>query len=97
MQVDAIDYLYQRVDELEKRIQYIRENIDKRDAERYGFISYTCISEAHSTALAAQGKHVQGTTIQLAPRPHDLIWDNLRWGLFIAEIRDEANSCAQTK
>ncbi|KAI5805546.1 hypothetical protein DFH27DRAFT_590686 [Peziza echinospora] len=78
MQVDAIDYLYQRVDELERRIQRVRDTVDSRDAEHYGFVSYMSISEAHSAALAAKGKREHGTTIQLAPKPNDLIWENLR-------------------
>ena len=78
VQIDAIDYLYQRVDELERRIQRVRDTVDSRDAEHYGFVSYISISEAHSAALAAKGKREYGTTIQLALKPNDLIWINLR-------------------
>lgn len=75
--VDAIEYLQNRIDNLEKKIYAVRENIDSREAERYGFISYPTISQAHVAAKAAKRQHIKGTTIKLAPKPADIIWENL--------------------
>ena len=75
--VDAIDYLTGRIRELEMEIKDVRESIDKRNAMPYGFASYGRIEAAHTVAYVARKKHPQGTTIRLAPRPNDIIWDNL--------------------
>ncbi|KAL8949178.1 MAG: hypothetical protein Q9222_004691 [Ikaeria aurantiellina] len=75
--VDAIDYLTGRIRELEVEITHVRESIDKRNAMPFGFASYERIEDAHSVAIGAKKKHPQGTTIRLAPRPNDLIWQNL--------------------
>ena len=75
--VDAIDYLTNRIAELEVEIKHVRDSIDKRNPMPYGFASFEKIDEAHTVAYAARRKHPQGTTIRLAPRPNDLIWKNL--------------------
>ena len=75
--VDAIDYLTDRISELEMEIKHVRESIDKRNPMPYGFASFEKIEDAHVVAYAAKNKHPQGATIELAPRPHDLIWKNL--------------------
>jgi calcium permeable stress-gated cation channel len=75
--VDAIDYLTNRIRELEMKIKDVRETVNKRNAMPYGFASWDHIEEAHSVAFAAKKKHPQHTIIQLAPRPNDIIWDNL--------------------
>ena len=75
--VDAIDYLTDRISELEIEIKHVRESIDKRNPMPFGFASFQRIEDAHVVAYAAKNKHPQGTTIKLAPRPHDLIWKNL--------------------
>lgn len=75
--VDAINYLTDRISELEMEIKHVRESIDKRNAMPFGFASYRRIEDAHTVAFAAKKKHPQGSTIRLAPRPHDLIWKNL--------------------
>lgn len=75
--VDAIEYLTGRIRELEIEIREIRLSVDKRNAMPYGFASYESISEAHSVAYAARNKHPDNTTIVLAPRPHDVIWNNM--------------------
>ncbi|KAL8916931.1 MAG: hypothetical protein Q9208_008252 [Pyrenodesmia sp. 3 TL-2023] len=75
--VDSIDYLTGRIRELETEINHVRESIDKRNAMSFGFASYEKIEDAHTVAYAAEKKHLQGTTIRLAPRPNDLIWQNL--------------------
>ncbi len=75
--VDAIDYLTDRIGELEMEIKHVRESIDKRNPMPFGFASYERIEDAHTVAYAAKKKHPQGTTIRMAPRPNDLIWKNL--------------------
>ena len=75
--VDAIDYLTDRITELEMEIKHVRESIDKRNPMPFGFASYERIEDAHTVAYAAKKKHPQGTTIKMAPRPNDLIWKNL--------------------
>ncbi|KAI9738904.1 MAG: hypothetical protein M1818_005217 [Claussenomyces sp. TS43310] len=91
--VDAIEYLTGRIRELEMEIKEVRLSIDKRNALPYGFASYEEISEAHSIAFAARKKHPRGTTIVLAPRPHDVIWNNMplsksdrRWRRFVNNL-----------
>ena len=88
--VDAIDYLTDRISELEMEIKHVRESIDKRNPMPYGFASFDKIEDAHVVAYAAKNKHPHGTTIKLAPRPKDLIWKNLpltkaekRWKLLL--------------
>lgn len=75
--VDAIDYLTDRIRALEMQIKDVRQGVDKRDAMPYGFASYEEIAEAHSIAYACRKKHPHGTTIVLAPRPNDVIWQNM--------------------
>ena len=75
--VDAIDYLTDRIQELETEIEFVREGVDKRNPMPYGFASYERIEEAHTVAYASRKKHPQGVTIKLAPRPNELIWLNL--------------------
>ncbi|KAI5301384.1 hypothetical protein KEM56_001786, partial [Ascosphaera pollenicola] len=75
--VDAIDYLTDRIKHLEVEIRLVRDSIDKRNAMSYGFASWRAIESAHTFAHAAKGKRPFHTAIELAPRPNDLIWENL--------------------
>ncbi|KAJ5094100.1 hypothetical protein N7456_009961 [Penicillium angulare] len=75
--VDAIDFLTVRIRVLEEQIKHGRVSIDRRDAMPYGFASWDNIEHAHAVAWTARKKHPKGTTIKLAPRPSDLIWENL--------------------
>lgn len=75
--VDAIDYLMDRIQDLEVKIKDVRETVDRRNAMSYGFASWGAIENAHAVAYAARRKHPQGTTIRLAPRPNDVIWENI--------------------
>ncbi|OJJ51550.1 hypothetical protein ASPZODRAFT_55885 [Penicilliopsis zonata CBS 506.65] len=91
--VDAIDYLTLRIKVLEEEVKHVRASIDRRNAMPYGFASWEMIEHAHAVAFAARKKHPQGTTIRLAPRPSDLIWENLplsktnrRWKRFMNRI-----------
>ena len=88
--VDAIDYLTIRIKVLEEEINHVRASVDKRSAMSYGFASWERIEHAHAVARAALHKHPQGTNIKLAPRPSDIIWENLhlssplrRWRRFM--------------
>ncbi|KAG7123714.1 hypothetical protein HYQ44_002350 [Verticillium longisporum] len=75
--VDAIEYLTQRIKTLEVEIKQVRQSVDKRSSMPYGFASYSDITEAHNIAYACRKKHPHGSTIKLAPRPNDIIWNNL--------------------
>ena len=75
--VDAIQFLTDRIRELEQEIHEVRERVDNRDAMSYGFASWDQIEQAHTIAFAARKKTPQGAIIRLAPRPNDLIWNNL--------------------
>ena len=78
--LDSIDYLTARIKDLEQEIKETRERIDKRDAMPYGFASWEQIEQAHTVAYAARKKSPQGADVVLAPRPHDVIWENLAIG-----------------
>ncbi|PVH97826.1 DUF221-domain-containing protein [Periconia macrospinosa] len=75
--VDAIDYLTSRISRLETEIKEVRESVDKRKPESYGFASYPHIEDAHAVAYAAQKRGPGGSDVYLAPKPHDLLWQNL--------------------
>lgn len=75
--VDAIEYLTQRIKQLEFEIKDARVSVDKRNTKPFGFASYSELSEAHAIAYAARKKKPQGATVNLAPRPSDIIWDNM--------------------
>ncbi|KAL2139713.1 hypothetical protein VTI28DRAFT_4846 [Corynascus sepedonium] len=75
--VDAIEYLTQRIKVLELEIKDVRQRVDKRGSMPYGFSSYADIAEAHAIAYACRKRKPHGTTIRLAPRPNDIIWDNM--------------------
>lgn len=86
-QVDAIEYLTDRVRSLRAEIGKTRVMIHKGDNNQdltaefkplsYGFATYESIEDAHGVAYAAQKKHFGNVTIKLAPKPNDLIWNNL--------------------
>lgn len=75
--VDAIEYHTQRIRDLEIEIKEVRSSVDKRGSMPYGFASYSEISEAHRIAFTCRKKKPVGTTITMAPRPNDIIWDNM--------------------
>ncbi|RYC60878.1 hypothetical protein CHU98_g5330 [Xylaria longipes] len=75
--IDAIDYLTQRIRELELEIKEVRSSLDKRNTFSYGFASYDDISEAHAIAYTLRKKKPLGATVVLAPKPNDIIWDNM--------------------
>lgn len=75
--LDAIEYWTQRIRTLELEIKETRLSVDKRSSMPYGFASYSDIPEAHSIAYSARKKKPHGAIIRLAPRPNDIIWDNM--------------------
>jgi hypothetical protein len=75
--VDAIDYLTDRVARLEVSIKEVRESVDMRNPMSYGFASYARIEDAHAVAYATKKKGPKGCDVYLAPKPHDLLWQNL--------------------
>ncbi|KAI8633894.1 DUF221-domain-containing protein [Xylariaceae sp. FL1651] len=91
--VDAIDYLASRIERLKADITEKRNSVNEQRVLPYGFASYQSIEEAHEVAFAVRKRHPQGTTIRLAPKPSDLIWENLpldrhrrRWGSFMNNL-----------
>tara|TARA_R110002003_G_scaffold186_3_gene14537 strand:+ start:15157 stop:17472 length:2316 start_codon:yes stop_codon:yes gene_type:complete len=85
--VDAIDYLTDRIARLETLIKEVRESVDMRNPMPYGFASYTHIEDAHAVAYAARKKGPGGSDIYLAPKPHDLLWQNLAMSRKTRRIR----------
>jgi len=75
--IDAIDYLTQRIRELELEVKEVRNSLDKRNTLSYGFASYDDISEAHAIAYTLRKTKVLGVSVVLAPKPNDIIWDNM--------------------
>ncbi|KAK3323895.1 hypothetical protein B0T19DRAFT_359379 [Cercophora scortea] len=75
--IDSIEYLTQRIKLLELEIKEVRQRIDKRGSMPYGFASYSDITEAHSIAFTCRNKKPHGATVTIAPRPNDIIWDNM--------------------
>ncbi|KAI8937824.1 hypothetical protein NX059_005517 [Plenodomus lindquistii] len=75
--LDAIDYLTDRIARLEVKIKEVRESVDMRNPMSYGFASYTHIEDAHAVAYASRKKGPAGCDVYLAPKPHDLLWQNL--------------------
>ncbi|KAM5354502.1 hypothetical protein ACJ41O_001149 [Fusarium nematophilum] len=75
--VDAIEYYTQRIRDLEVEIKEVRASVDKRGSMPYGFASYSDIAEAHGIAYSCRKKRPVGATVRLAPRPNDIIWENM--------------------
>ncbi|KAK6349091.1 hypothetical protein TWF730_009850 [Orbilia blumenaviensis] len=75
--IDAIEYLDQRLKMLETRIKEVRGSIDLKKPLPYGFVSFSTMQNAHTVAYAARSKKPEGTRVKLAPRPTDLLWQNL--------------------
>jgi hypothetical protein len=75
--VDAIDYLTDRIKRLEVQIKEVREGVDMRNPMSYGFASFARIEDAHAVAYATKRKGPKGCDVYLAPKPHDLLWQNL--------------------
>lgn len=75
--IDAIEYYTARIRQLEIEIKEVRASVDKRGTMPYGFASYADIVEAHNIAYACRKKKPHGATVVLAPRPNDIIWDNM--------------------
>lgn len=75
--VDAIDYLTDRIARLEVSIKEVREGVDMRNPMSFGFASYARIEDAHAVAYATRKKGPKGCDVYLAPKPHDLLWQNL--------------------
>jgi calcium permeable stress-gated cation channel len=78
--VDSIEYLTERIRELEVEIIQVRESVDKRNPMPYAFASWDHIAQAHSVAFANRNKNPLGARLDLAPRPTDIIWKNLSVG-----------------
>jgi hypothetical protein len=85
--VDAIDYLTGRIAKLEVLIKEVRESVDMRNPMNYGFASYNHIEDAHAVAYATRKKGPNGCDVYLAPKPQDLLWQNLSMSRSTRRIR----------
>ncbi|KAL4268501.1 CSC1 family protein [Pleurotus pulmonarius] len=75
--IDAIDYYTTKLKRSEAAVEQFRNQIDRRKAENYGFVSLAAVPYAHIAAKLLSGKSPKGTTIALAPNPKDIIWANM--------------------
>lgn len=75
--VDTIEYYRRQIDTLEQRINDIRGQYNQQDVMPFGFASWDHIAQAHVVAYAARKKSPQGAKIRLAPRPNEIIWQNM--------------------
>lgn len=76
-QVDAVDYLTQRINKLEATIQTWKERISDRKPESYGFASMATVPFAHAVARSLRKKRPRGLKVALAPPPKDIVWENM--------------------
>lgn len=60
---------------MEERIEATREQIGEKKAENYGFASFESVPFAHIVAKKLTGKTKAGSVFDLAPSPHDIIWE----------------------
>ena len=90
---DRIDTKRQAIDSLlrqERRARKGGKPISRVEGENYGepsfsyllspgFVTFKTISEAHRIARTHRGrlKELQGAQLQLAPMPHDIVWENI--------------------
>ncbi|KAM6502532.1 protein of unknown function DUF221 domain containing protein [Amanita muscaria] len=74
---DAIDFYTNKLKRTEAAIEEYRARFDTHKPENYGFASMAAVPYAHIMANKLQGKHPKGTTVELAPNPKDIIWENM--------------------
>jgi hypothetical protein len=67
----------EEIQTLEGQIEAARQAISSRKTTPYGFVSYSTIPSAHTVAKTSKGKHIQGSSVFLAPQPKDILWKNL--------------------
>ncbi|GAA6019485.1 hypothetical protein JCM11491_000973 [Sporobolomyces phaffii] len=75
--VDAVDYLTEKIKNLDNRIEIARQQIHEKKPENYGFASFESVPYAHIVAKTLHGKRRMGSHFELAPQPTDIIWTNL--------------------
>ncbi|GAA5914365.1 uncharacterized protein JCM6883_003166 [Sporobolomyces salmoneus] len=75
--VDAVDYLTEKIKNLDNRIEIARQQIHEKKAENYGFASFESVPYAHIVAKTLHNKRRLGSHFELAPQPVDIIWNNL--------------------
>lgn len=82
---DRIDAKRQAIDSLIKTERRARkqgkqqQQGPKIQGENYGFVTFKTIAEAHRIARSHRGKlpELFGARLQLAPMPHDVVWQNI--------------------
>lgn len=91
---DEIDYLCGRMERLEREIEEARNMIDNNKTLPYGFVSYESVEDSHTVAKSTRRKRRGKLNCTLAPRPQDIIWNNIvltrfergskqKWGNFL--------------
>lgn len=73
--VDAMDYLFSRIQRLENNIQAARAVVVEQKTLPYGFVSYRTPEDCHFVFKNAKNRG--SVTVELAPRPEDIIWENI--------------------
>lgn len=68
--VDAIDYLCNQIELFETKIKFLRTTIDANKCLPYGFVSFQNVKACHEFDRNTK-------SVVLAPRPADIIWDNI--------------------
>lgn len=80
---DRIDAKRQAIDSLLRKERHARKKgnkvINRVEGENYGFVTFKTIAEAHRIARTHRGKlkELFGAELQLAPMPHDIVWENI--------------------
>lgn len=77
--IDSISYLTARMQRLEAEIFEARDAIDTRKTLPYGFVSYESVEDCNIVAKAISERRFNknGLRATLAPRPEDIIWENI--------------------
>ncbi|KIR52730.1 hypothetical protein I315_04593 [Cryptococcus gattii Ru294] len=80
---DRIDAKRHAIDSLLRKERHARKKgnkmVNRVEGENYGFVTFKTIAEAHRIARAHRGKlkELFGAELQLAPMPHDIVWENI--------------------
>ncbi|ODN77914.1 hypothetical protein L202_05019 [Cryptococcus amylolentus CBS 6039] len=82
---DKIDAKRAAIDSLIRKERHARKAkggkgvVSRVEGENYGFVTFKTIAEAHRIARAHRGKlkELFGASLQLAPMPHDIVWENI--------------------
>ncbi|WVN89065.1 uncharacterized protein L203_104281 [Cryptococcus depauperatus CBS 7841] len=79
---DKIDAKRATINTLIRKERHARKGnkvVSRVEGENYGFVTFKTIAEAHRIARTHRGplKELFGAELQLAPMPHDIVWQNI--------------------